>query len=70
MLGVSSQDSERSCVCVLGVSSQDSERSCAYVLGIDFATFYDVSIGFLEMFHFVFHFNTTWNISKNPIETS
>ena len=32
-LGVSSQESERSCICVLGVSSQESERSCICVLG-------------------------------------
>ena len=34
MLGVSSQESERSCICVSGVSSQESERSCICVLGV------------------------------------
>ena len=34
VLGVSSQESERSCICVLGVSSQESERSCICVLGV------------------------------------
>ena len=33
VLGVSSQESERSCICVLEVSSQESERSCICVLG-------------------------------------
>ena len=32
--GVSSQDNEMSCICVLGVSSQDSEMSCICVLGV------------------------------------
>ena len=41
MLGVISQESERSCICVLGVSSQEtechracSERPCICVLGV------------------------------------
>ena len=34
MLGVTSQESERSCICVLGASSQESERSCICVLGV------------------------------------
>ena len=34
MLEVSSQESERSCICVLGVSSQESERSCICVLEV------------------------------------
>jgi hypothetical protein len=34
MLGVPSQESERSCICVLGVPSQESERSCICMLGV------------------------------------
>jgi hypothetical protein len=34
VLGVPSQESERSCICVLGVPSQESERSCICVLGV------------------------------------
>ena len=43
ILPVPSQESERSCICVLGllillpVSSQESERSCICVRVIDFA---------------------------------
>ena len=32
-INVPSQESERSCICVLGVSRQESERSCICVLG-------------------------------------
>ena len=31
---VSSQESERSCLCMLGVPSQESERSCICVSGV------------------------------------
>ena len=34
MLGVTSQESERSCVCVFGVTSLESERPCICVLGV------------------------------------
>ena len=34
MLGVSSKESERPCICVLGVSSHESERPCICVLGV------------------------------------
>jgi hypothetical protein len=34
VLGVPSQESERSCICVLGVPSQESERSCICVLRV------------------------------------
>jgi hypothetical protein len=34
VLKVSSQESERSCICVLEVSSQESERSCICVLEV------------------------------------
>ena len=34
MVGVSRQESEQSCICVLGVSSQESEQSCICVLGV------------------------------------
>jgi hypothetical protein len=34
VLGVASQDSEMSCICVLGVSRQDIEMSCICVRGI------------------------------------
>ena len=34
MLGVTSQESERPCICVLGVSSQETERPCICVLGV------------------------------------
>ena len=34
MLEVSSQESERSCICVYEVSSQESERSCICVLKV------------------------------------
>jgi hypothetical protein len=64
MLGVPSQESQRSCVYMLGVPSQESQRSCVYnvrgtkpgksevmclyVRGNDFASFYNYCI--LEMF--------------------
>jgi hypothetical protein len=34
VLGVPSQESEQSCLCVLGVPSQESEQSCLCVLGV------------------------------------
>ena len=34
MLGISSQESEWACICVLGISSQESELSCIFVLGL------------------------------------
>ena len=34
MLVVSSQESDWSCICMLGVSSQESDRSCICMLGV------------------------------------
>ena len=34
MLGVTSQKSERSCICVLGATRQESERPCICMLGV------------------------------------
>ena len=48
VLGVSSQESERSCICVLGVSSQESERSCICVLGVSNFPLSTISIVFLK----------------------
>jgi hypothetical protein len=47
VLEVSSQESERSCICVLEVSSQESERSCICVLKVSILPFfYNFSIVF------------------------
>jgi hypothetical protein len=86
VLGVSSHESEHSCICVLEVSSHESEHSCICVLGVsshesehscicrgtDFASFYELGIGFwncsVSVVIFVFHFieKTDFSTRKTP----
>ena len=59
-VSIPSQESERSCICVLGVSSQESERSCICVLGVSNFPLSTISIVFLkcsdDVVFLVFHF--------------
>jgi hypothetical protein len=59
-VSIPSQESERSCICVLGVSSQESERSCICVLGVLNFPLSTISIVFLkcsdDVVFLVFHF--------------